>query len=69
MRFDANLSILFGDRPLLERPAAAAAAGFDAVEMWWPFAVLVPAPGDVDRLVGAFGERGTRGRPAMILRP
>ena len=58
MRFDANLSILFGDRPLLERPAAAAAAGFDAVEMWWPFADLVPAPAEVDRLVESFGEAG-----------
>jgi hydroxypyruvate isomerase len=42
----------------MERPAAAAAAGFDAVEMWWPFADLVPAPADVDRFVGAFGEAG-----------
>jgi len=58
VRFDANLSILFGDRPLLEQPAAAAAAGFDAVEMWWPFADLVPASADVDRLVDAFGEAG-----------
>ena len=58
MRFDANLSILFGDRPLLERPAAAAAAGFDAVEMWWPFEDLVPSAGDVDRLGDSFGEAG-----------
>jgi hydroxypyruvate isomerase len=58
VRFDANLSILFDDRPLLEQPAAAATAGFDAVEMWWPFADLVPASADVDRLVDAFGEAG-----------
>ena len=58
MRFDANLSILFGDQPLLDRPAAAAAAGFDAVEMWWPFEDLVPAAADVDRLVQSFGEAG-----------
>ena len=38
LRYDVNLSILFTELPLLERPAAAAAAGFDAVEMWWPFA-------------------------------
>ena len=38
LRFDVNCSILFTERPLLERPAAARAAGFDAVEFWWPFA-------------------------------
>ena len=37
MKADVNLSILFTDLPLLERPAAAAKAGFDAVELWWPF--------------------------------
>ena len=56
MRFDANLSTLFGDRPLLNRPAAAAAVGFDAVEMWWPFPDSTPTPADVDRLVDSFGE-------------
>ena len=35
-RFDVNLSMLFTELPLLERPAAAKAAGFDAVEFWWP---------------------------------
>jgi hydroxypyruvate isomerase len=36
MRFDINLSILFTEIPLLERFEAAAAAGFTAVELWWP---------------------------------
>ena len=36
MRFEVNLSILFTELPLLERPAAAKQAGFDAVEFWWP---------------------------------
>src|SRR4051812_46195320 len=31
LRYDVNLSILFTELPLLERPAAAAAAGFAAV--------------------------------------
>lgn len=31
--FTVNLSILFGELPLLERPAAAAAAGFTAAEL------------------------------------
>jgi hydroxypyruvate isomerase len=43
-RFDVNCSILFTELPLLERPAAAKAAGFDGVELWWPFAE--PEPGD-----------------------
>lgn len=42
-RFNVNLSILFTELPLLERPAAAAAAGFTAVELWWPW-VDSPAP-------------------------
>lgn len=43
-RFNVNLSILFTELPLLERPAAAAAAGFTAVELWWPW-VDSPTPG------------------------
>jgi hydroxypyruvate isomerase len=36
-RFSANLSFLFGERPFLERFAAAAEAGFDAVEYMFPY--------------------------------
>jgi len=36
-RFCANLTLLFNEHPLLERPAAAAAAGFDAVEILFPY--------------------------------
>jgi hydroxypyruvate isomerase len=32
----ANVSILFTERPFLERFGAAAKAGFAAVEFWWP---------------------------------
>ena len=39
----ANCSLLFTEEPLLRRPAAARAAGFAAVEFWWPFATAVPA--------------------------
>ena len=55
MRFDVNLSILLPDLPLLERPAAAAALGFDAVELWWPFSRDAPAEAEVDHLVDAIG--------------
>jgi hydroxypyruvate isomerase len=36
VRFSINVSILFAERPFLERFAAAHAAGFDTVELWWP---------------------------------
>jgi hydroxypyruvate isomerase len=35
LRFEPNLSILWPDRPLPERFARAADAGFGAVELWW----------------------------------
>jgi len=42
MQIAANLSLLFTELPLLERIAAAAAAGFDGVEIQFPYEV--PAP-------------------------
>lgn len=58
--FDVNLSILFTEFPLPERPAAAADIGFDAVEFWWPFAEAVPPDRDVDAFVRALGDAGVR---------
>jgi hydroxypyruvate isomerase len=60
MRYDVNISILFTELPMLERPAAAAAAGFDAVEMWWPYDGPVPADAELDALAGAITEAGVR---------
>ncbi len=60
LRFDVNLSILFTELPLLERPAAARAAGFDAVEFWWPWSVAVPADAEVDRFATAVTDAGVR---------
>ncbi len=60
LRFDVNLSILFTELPLLERPAAAKAAGFDAVEFWWPWSVAVPADAEVDRFATAVTDAGVR---------
>lgn len=37
LRFSANISLLFCERPFLERIDAAAAAGFDAVECHFPY--------------------------------
>lgn len=54
-RFTVNLSILFTELPLLERPAAAAAAGFRAAELWWPWVdAPVPEPAELDALRAAF---------------
>ncbi|MGW4532618.1 hydroxypyruvate isomerase family protein [Nocardia sp. NPDC004340] len=60
-KFDAHCSILFADLPLLERPAAAKAAGFDAVEFWWPFGENpVPGDKDVDAFVSAVSDAGVQ---------
>lgn len=58
MAYLANCSLLFTEFPLLERPAAAKAAGFDAVEFWWPFPDPVPAAADVDAFVASVCDAG-----------
>lgn len=61
LAYVANCSMLFAEEPLLQRPAAAAAAGFDAVEFWWPWPdTPVPPDRDVDAFVGAVRESGVR---------
>ncbi|HTJ72075.1 MAG TPA: TIM barrel protein [Actinospica sp.] len=61
LRYDVNLSILFTELPLLERPAAAAAAGFTAVEFWWPFGTEAqPGGTQVDEFVAALDAAGVR---------
>ncbi|MEU6275339.1 TIM barrel protein [Streptomyces populi] len=60
-RFTVNLSILFTELPLLERPAAAAAAGFTAVELWWPWpGSPTPEPSELDALRAAIEAAGVR---------
>ena len=58
LRYEVNCSILFTELPLLERPAAAKAAGFDAIELWWPYPVAVPADHEADALVAAVRDAG-----------
>jgi hydroxypyruvate isomerase len=58
MRYEVNCSILFTELPLLERPAAARRAGFDAVEFWWPWPVAVPSDAEVERFVTAINDAG-----------
>jgi hydroxypyruvate isomerase len=56
---DANISMLFTELPMLERPAAARAAGFTAVEAWWPFDAAVPADAEVTAFERAVRDAGT----------
>jgi hydroxypyruvate isomerase len=58
LRFDVNCSILFTELPLLERPAAAKAAGFDGVEFWWPFDEPEPGDKEADAFVTAIADAG-----------
>src|SRR5918999_3414457 len=60
LRFDVNCSILFTELPLPERPAAARAAGFGAVELWWPFPRAVPSDAEVEALVRSVTDAGVR---------
>jgi hydroxypyruvate isomerase len=56
-----NCSMLFSELPLLKRPAAARAAGFDAIEFWWPWPEQpVPADAEVDAFVRAIRDAGVR---------
>ncbi|GEB53751.1 TIM barrel protein [Streptomyces cacaoi] len=60
-RFTVNASILFTELPLLERPAAVAAAGFDALELWWPWVdAPVPEQSELDALRGALEDAGVQ---------
>jgi hydroxypyruvate isomerase len=58
LRYLANCSIMFTELPLLQRPAAAREAGFEAVEFWWPFDRPVPADAAVDEFVAAVADAG-----------
>jgi hydroxypyruvate isomerase len=59
-RYAVNLSILFTELPLLERPEAARRAGFQAVEFWWPWPVAVPSDAEIGRFVTAVTDAGVR---------
>lgn len=59
-RWTVNLSILFTELPLTQRPAAARAAGFDAAELWWTLDGPTPPDKDLDALRRAFRESGVQ---------
>lgn len=56
-----NLSLLFTEVPLAERPRAAVEAGFDAFEFWWPFGDQGrPSNTQVEEFIGAIDASGGR---------
>ena len=59
-RWTVNLSTLFTELPLVERPAAAAAAGFDAAEIWWTLDGPTPPQSELDALRRAFTDAGVQ---------
>lgn len=59
-RYAVNCSILLTDLPMLQRPAAARAAGFDAVEVWWPFDRPTPPEQDIQAFVAAVNDAGVQ---------
>jgi hydroxypyruvate isomerase len=49
-RYALNVSLVMAEHHVTERPTMAAAAGFDQVEMWWPFTDPEPAREDLAAL-------------------
>src|SRR5688572_27052407 len=60
MTYTVNCSILLTELPPLERPAAAKAAGFDAVEFWWPFENSVPSDAETTEFENAIKNAGVQ---------
>lgn len=60
MTYTLNCSILLTELPLLERPAAARAAGFTSVEFWWPFERAVPTDRQIDAFIQSLRDAGVR---------
>lgn len=61
LRYLANCSMLFTEEPLLDRPRAAAAAGFTAIEFWWPWPDNpTPSQEEIDAFVTAVDDSGVQ---------
>jgi hydroxypyruvate isomerase len=59
--YAANCSLLFTEVELLQRPAAARAAGFETIEFWWPWpADPVPPDAEIDRFIAAVRDAGVQ---------
>jgi hydroxypyruvate isomerase len=53
-----NASILFTELPLYDRFRAVHTLGFDAVELWWPFATPTATDAQIGRLVESIDRAG-----------
>lgn len=60
LRYAASCTFLFTEVPLNQRAAAAKAAGFDAVEFWWPFSQAVPPEREVEDFVSSIEDAGVQ---------
>jgi hydroxypyruvate isomerase len=58
--FVANVTMLYGDLPVLDRAAAAVADGYRRIESWWPFSTSVPEEDEVRRFVDSVHEAGAQ---------
>jgi hydroxypyruvate isomerase len=59
--YAANCSLLFTEVELLQRPTAARAAGFDAIEFWWPWPHQpVPTDAESDAFIAAVRDAGVQ---------
>ena len=59
--YAANCSLLFTEVELLQRPAAARAAGFEAIEFWWPWPdQAVPPDAEIERFIAAVRDAGVQ---------
>src|SRR5271165_2019924 len=73
-RFAANLGYLFNEVPLIERPAAAARAGFAAIELQFPYDVpATMMKGEIERhgltVLGINTQPGRRGESGLAAVP
>ncbi|MER8069302.1 TIM barrel protein [Streptomyces sp. NPDC094034] len=57
-RYALNVSLVLAGLPVAERPAAAAAAGFGRIEMWWPFATPAPTSDEIGAVRDALSRAG-----------
>ena len=58
-QLSVNVSMIFRELPLTARPRAARSAGFEAIEMWWPFpGEPAPPAGSIHELCAAIEDAG-----------
>lgn len=56
--YAVNCSIMMRDREVTERLDAVRAAGYEAVEFWWPFPTATPADTEIDAFIDGIRTAG-----------